>query len=140
MNRRQLLTGTAYLLGVGQANAFGLGRLGAGEGRLGGLAGAGKSTPGVLRAAITGVVNFAADIRQTNLLGTALSGVINVATDITLAAGVQIGAAISGTAAFAANIVQTNLIGASMSGTINVAGDIASASAWDYDAEYLTSF
>ena len=53
---------------------------GIGQGFDGGLAGAGKSTPGVLRAAITGVVNFAADIRQTNLLGTALSGVINVAT------------------------------------------------------------
>lgn len=35
MNRRELLTGAALLGGVAQANAFGIGRMGLGEGRLG---------------------------------------------------------------------------------------------------------
>lgn len=40
MNRRELLTGAALFAGVGQANAFGLGRLGEGVGSLGTLGGA----------------------------------------------------------------------------------------------------
>jgi hypothetical protein len=35
MNRRELLTGAALLAGAGQANAFGIGRLGTGLGRSG---------------------------------------------------------------------------------------------------------
>lgn len=89
-------------------------------GSLGSLGGAKQSMPGVLRAAITGAINFAADIRQTNLIGSAISAAISVATDITLSSANQIGATISVTVIFA--------------------GDIASASAWDYDAEYMLNF
>lgn len=45
MNRRHLLSGAAYLLGAAQANAFGIGRLGLGEGSLGSLGGAGIPAP-----------------------------------------------------------------------------------------------
>lgn len=45
MNRRQLLSGAAWLAGAGQAHAFGFGELGAGEGHLGALGGAGGSLP-----------------------------------------------------------------------------------------------
>lgn len=37
MDRRQLLAGAAWLAGAGQANAFGVGRLGLGMGRSGAL-------------------------------------------------------------------------------------------------------
>jgi hypothetical protein len=45
MNRRELLTGAALLAGAGQANAFGIGKLGTGLGRLGLLGKAGNSFP-----------------------------------------------------------------------------------------------
>lgn len=94
------------------------------------MGGAAKSIPGVLRAGITGAVNFAANTQQTNLIGGAVSGAINLATNISLSAGVQIGAAISGAAAFATSLVQTNLSGAAVSGTVSVAGNIASTPAF----------
>jgi hypothetical protein len=48
MNRRDLLTGAALLAGVGPANAFGIGRLGAGMGHLGGLGKLNTHAPSVL--------------------------------------------------------------------------------------------
>lgn len=45
MNRRELLTGAAMLAGAGQANAFGIGKLGANFGRGGSLGGVRSSTP-----------------------------------------------------------------------------------------------
>lgn len=43
MNRRELLTGAAWLAGAGSAHAFGLGRLGSDVGHLGSLGGVGAA-------------------------------------------------------------------------------------------------
>lgn len=48
MNRRELLSGAALLAGATQANAFGVGRLGLGEGRGGALGGAQVPAPPIL--------------------------------------------------------------------------------------------
>lgn len=45
MNRRELLTGAALLGSAAQANAFGIGRLGLGEGRLGSLSAGNSAVP-----------------------------------------------------------------------------------------------
>jgi hypothetical protein len=61
MNRRELLSGAALLVGSGQTNAIGLGKLGRGDGRLGSLGVAGALTGGISFAggypldAVTGV-------------------------------------------------------------------------------------
>lgn len=101
------------------------GKLGARFG-LGGMGASGGIKRGI-GAVISGVINLAGDIRQSNLIGAAISGVASLAADISLSAGVQIGAVISGAVSLVAGLNQTNQVGASLSGTVSVSGDIVSA-------------
>lgn len=70
MNRRQLLSGAAYLAGAGQAHAFGLGRLGAGMGSLGALGGA--------SAPLTGGISFAGGYPLDSITGLAIKGAYGI--------------------------------------------------------------
>lgn len=93
-----------------------------------------------LRSAISAAVNLAADLRQTNLLGSSISGVVFFAGDLGLVA-VHLGAAITGSITVAGDILQANALRASISVDAAFSGDIFSTeSDWDYTAEYLTSF